>query len=78
MADLSIDEFLADRQAALLSMDMATVNAFMRKYGSPKLPDDETGWAAVHKARTAIIGFPAGEKAKSAEWLAARGMRSMS
>lgn len=71
---MSID-FVKDRDAALLTLDIKTVNAYLRKYGSPELPDNETGLCAMHKARSAIVNFPADEKQKSKDWLKARGFK---
>lgn len=66
-------DFIRDRNEALLSLDLKKINAYMRKYGSVELPDNEIGWRAVHKARTAILDLPADEKQKSKDWLAAHG-----
>ena len=68
------EEFYRQRYAALLSMDLATINAYLRRWGSPiVLTDDETSWGGIHKARTALPDFPADEKAKSKVWLAEHG-----
>ncbi len=72
-----IKQFVTDRDAALLSRDLAKITASMRKYGSPELPDSEVGWRAIHKARTGIRNLSADEKQKSKDWLAAHGSAHM-
>ncbi len=72
-----IAEFLKDREEALLSLDLAKVNAYRAKYGDGPMPDDETTWVAIHKARTAITTFPEDAKQASREWLSARGYKAM-
>ena len=69
MSDFKVANFVRDRDAALLTLDLSKINAYMRKYGSPELPDNEVGWRAIHKARSAIVNFPADEKHKSKTWL---------
>lgn len=66
-------QFLKERDEALLSMDLVKINAMTKKFSGPVLLDDEVGWCAIHKARTAITNFPADEKQKSKAWLAAHG-----
>ena len=70
---LDIDEFVKDRNAALLSLDLATINAYLVKYGSRPMPDTEIAWRGIHKARTAITAFPEPERQKSRDWLAEHG-----
>ena len=77
MGEPDIQTFVRERDEALLSLDLAKINAYMRKYGSPELPDTVVGWAGVHKARTGIRGFPEAEKQKSKDWLAAHGYSHM-
>lgn len=72
-----LDEFLLDREQALLSLDVNRVNAYLRKYGSPNLPEGEEALVTMHKARTAITTFPEDERALSEKWLADRGYAGM-
>lgn len=65
-----MEAFLNDRNEALLSLDIDKINAYLRKYGSPELSNDEVGWRAIHKARTAITAFSESERQKSRDWLA--------
>jgi len=75
--DKGLVEFVADRREALLSMNLDKINAYMRKHGSAfTLPDNDIGWMAVHKARTAATDLPMDERKKSAEWLESRGYQS--
>ncbi len=68
-----IAAFVRERNEALLSLDLAKINTVAKKFGGQELPDSEVGWAAIHKARTAIPEFPSDEKQKSKDWLAAHG-----
>lgn len=72
-----MQQFLKDRNDALLSMDKEKITAYLRKYGSPVAQSEEIFWAGVHKARTACLQLPTEERRKSKEWLAERGMRSL-
>lgn len=81
---MNIEEFIKDRDDALLSLDRDKIEAYMEKYGVPSRAsfglnpqDDIQFWAAVHKARTAITNFPSEEKKKSIDWLKARGFTSL-
>ena len=71
------DEYIKDRNAALLSLDKEKITAYMLKYEVPISQDERVFWASVHKARTAITNFPAHEIQKSKDWLAERGLNHM-
>lgn len=64
-------DFIADRNAALLSLDLAKINAYLAKYGSPEMTDTVVAWMGIHKARTAVTALPDAERQKSRDWLAA-------
>ena len=73
-------QFLADRDAALLSMDKEQLIAYGNKWGvNWKLVPgkEEWFWVSVHMARTGATSLPRAERIKSKEWLTARGLRSM-
>lgn len=54
---------VAERDAAMLSMDEPTIRAYYRKYNDREAPVDmEVFWRMVHKARTAIRTFPMEER----------------
>jgi len=63
-----LNEFLADRQQALLSMDEPTLRAYAQKYGL-HLPFDASFWTIVHKSRTGDTTLPMFERAASKQWL---------
>jgi hypothetical protein len=65
--------FIKDRREALLSMDRKKIESYCKKYGVPVSDNDEVFWMAIHKARTAMLKFPANEREKSRNWLHERG-----
>lgn len=71
-----LPQFLKDRDAALLSLDRATIVAFQQKYGAPTHPVEEVFWASVHKARTAVRTLPIEARQESKRWLLEHGYRS--
>jgi hypothetical protein len=73
---MNIEEFVRERDEALLSMDKEKILAYMKKYGV-RLPPDELFWLIVHKARTGATSLPMAERAKSKEWLIAHGSHSL-
>lgn len=74
---MDIEQFLADRKQALLSMDQATIEAYMEKYEVPRPSGNRVFWLMVHKARTGDTTLPMFERAASKEWLRRAGSRSM-
>lgn len=76
----AFDQFAAERNDALLSLDKEKILAYGQKWGVnfSKVPGDEEGfWASVHKARTAIPALPMAARVLSKRWLSERGMASM-
>lgn len=77
MADLrdqggvAVEQFMADRQAAFLSLDKAKIMGYFRRYGGGEVipSTDVAFWAGVHKARTGDIYFPEEERVNSKRWL---------
>lgn len=71
----SIKQFTAERDAALLSMDMYQLMRFGEKWGVDwKLREGQEHlfWASVHIARTGAKSLPHEERIKSKEWCEAR------
>jgi hypothetical protein len=66
--------FVADRTAALRSLDAAHIRAYARKWGA-RLPaeDGPVFWASVHKARLSLSEFTPAEKDVSRAWLVEHG-----
>jgi len=63
---------VAERNAAMLSMDEQTIRAYYQKYNDMTAPTDmEVFWRMVHKARTAIRTLPMEERQRSKRWLLA-------
>lgn len=75
---VDMEDFLRERTEALLSLDIAKINAYLANHGSVTLPNNEMGWCAIHKARTGITDFPEQEKEISRQWLKERGYKSLS
>jgi hypothetical protein len=71
---MDLQEFLKERDAALLSLDPDQILAFAKKYGTSfPAPDHPAFWPAVHKARSACVNLPKAERRKSVKWLTQRG-----
>lgn len=76
-----INQFIQERNAALLSLDEAKIRAYMEKYSGPDYPlnkaTPEVFWRAVHKAITGCPSLPWEFRMKSKAWLDERGSKSM-
>lgn len=71
MSDL--DQFIRDREQALLSLDEQTIRDYCRKYEIP-LPDHQLKfWAGVHKARANMPSMPESARRQSRRWLIEHG-----
>lgn len=69
-----LQDYVAERDAALLSLDRTTIEAFCRDYGLPISPQEDIFWATVHKARTAAKTMPMAARSLSKRWLLDRGL----
>jgi len=70
------NQFIEDRNEALLSMDRDKILAFARKYNGDdgyEQEDEYVFWISVHKMRTASLGLPESERRVSMNWLIERG-----
>lgn len=74
--DLLINNFVSDRDDALLSLDEEKIRSFMMKYkiGEPK--NDLEFWAGVHKAIVNIKSATDEQKERSRCWLVEHGFES--
>jgi hypothetical protein len=74
--EVDFKTMIAERNAALLSLDEQKIRAYAKKYGArfPGSNDPVVFWGAVHKARTAIPSLPAEAKKESKQWLTKHGM----
>ncbi len=72
-----IQQFVEERNEALLSRDFRKVQAFHEKWNPdlPRIPD-MVAELAMHKARTAAKGLPKEERRVSRTWLKIRGYDS--
>ena len=76
------DEFLTDRNEALLSLDKKKILAYYKKWDVDisKMPKDDVDflfWVSIHKARTALKTLPMEARIYSKKWLHGAGFRSM-
>ena len=70
-----IENFVKERDEALLSLDKAKILACAEKYGV-RLPKNElVFWASVHKSILAINSADEAQKAKSKAWLLEHGFK---
>lgn len=76
MTDL--EQFKADRNEALLSLDEHKIRAMYKKWNGFDLnANPEVFWISVHKAITAALDLPDEFRQKSKTWLKERGWTSM-
>lgn len=78
--EATMKDFVAERDAALLSMDKDRLLAYGKKWGVDWkfVPGKEYWfWASVHMARTGAKSLPMEARAESKRWLTQRGLRSM-
>ncbi len=71
------DNFMRDRDLALKSLNKQKIMDYAKQYNVMLPLDQKTFWAAVHKARIAIMGGVITEEDKqvSREWLRSNGYR---
>lgn len=74
-ADFDQGAFLAERRAMLLSLDLDQARAYLRKYGEHVPDSDDVLLLALHRARTAALDLPLGERIKSRWWLREHGSK---
>ena len=68
-------QFQEERNAALLSLDHAKIEAYAAKY-NVQLPNNKQAfWAGIHKARLQIADIPDEEKEISRQWLHEHGFK---
>ena len=74
--EFDMEEWLADRREALLSMDRNKILGYSQKYYCDDgyyEDDDFKFWVGVHMARTGAIDLPEFERRVSMAWLKERG-----
>lgn len=67
----ALEQFMADRDTALLSLDKEKIISFCRRWGVrfPNSNNEKVFWAEVHKARICLSYFPEDERELSRSWL---------
>ncbi len=77
-AQLTIEEFTKERDAAFMSLDEQTIRAYQRKWNQREMPSDmNVFWGSVHKAITGATTLPIEFRRKSKKWLDERHLRSL-
>ena len=71
---LSLEQFIKDQTAALLSLSARRIRAFAVKYGVAMPEDDYSFWCRVHRMRQKCRQLPNNERAKSHQWLKENGI----
>jgi hypothetical protein len=72
-----VKQFVAERNAALLTLDEATIRAHMAKWNIRTPENPIVFWIGIHKARTACLNLPREARVLSKTWLMVRGYQSM-
>ena len=73
--EFDMNQWLADRKEALLSLDKNKILEYSRKYYSDSgyyEADEQAFWIGVHKARSGSIDLPEFERRVSMAWLKER------
>jgi hypothetical protein len=74
---VDIEAWHQDRNAALLSMDKAKIQAYLKKWNKKEMQcSEDVFWGAVHKAITGAPDLPINFRRISKAWLDAQGLSS--
>ena len=65
----TFENFIHDRNEALLSLDRGKIEAYAKKYNIKLPSSDEAFWRAVHKAICSISSFTVEIRQRSEIWL---------
>lgn len=80
MADpkYTIEEFIKERNEALLSLDETKIRVMVKKFNGTEMPKDQkVFWGSVHKAITGVQkGLPLEFRQASKDWLTKNGFHS--
>lgn len=79
MNNSELEQWIKDRDEAILSLDKEKIDAYSRKYNmgeTYKPKDDLIYWAGVHKCVLAIRSASEEQKASSKKWLIEHGFKS--
>ncbi len=76
--DFDVSAFVKERDAALLSGDIAECKKYWKKWNPGlKFPNDMVAEMGMHKAITACLSLPLEFRKQSKAWLSERGYTSM-
>ena len=70
---MSFDEFLRERNDAILSMDEEKIRDYDRKCGISEPQEDIIFWAGIHKSILALNAASEEQKTASKAWLTEHG-----
>ena len=74
---MTIEEYIQERNEALLSLDESRIRAMIKEVSDAEMPTDPiVFWGAVHKAITGIESLPIEFRNKSKVWLDANDLSS--
>lgn len=72
---MDVQNFIRERDEALLSLDRQQIQAYCEKYGA-KLPSSEKAfWGGVHKAICTLSSATPTQKKNSKRWLIEHGFQ---
>lgn len=73
-----IEDFIKERNKALLSLNEENIRAFHRKWNEREMTSNPVVfWGSIHKAITGIKSFPKEFRQKSKDWLTQNGLKSL-
>ena len=70
---MKFDEFIRERNDAILSMDEGEIRDFSRKHGITAPQEDIVFWAGIHMSILALNAASEEQKAASKAWLMEHG-----
>lgn len=72
---MNYDNFIKERNSALLSLERKKIEKYCRKYGVPIPPSDLAFWMGVHKAICGLKGITEEQRQRSVNWLREHGSK---
>lgn len=73
---MNIDNFIKERNEALLSLDKKNIIAYCKKYGVEVTSDEKIFWAGIHKAILQIKSITPEQRERSEKWLQEHGFKT--
>lgn len=74
----SLEDFMRERNAALIELSEENLRSFYKKWNGKELPENPiVFWGAIHKAVTGCSSLPIEHRRKSKAWLDELGLQSL-